>query len=74
MRHAVADPPPPGYVDAEAALRRACDAAGSMASWADRHGVDTGNLSRMLSGTRPLSDAVLQALGLERVVTFLRRP
>ena len=49
---------------------------------ADKHGIrgaarelgmDAGNLHKIIQGTKPISPQLLEALGLERVVTYRRR-
>lgn len=53
-----------------AALRQACVSAGSQGAWAAAHGVSPTYVSDTLSGRRDLSDKVLAALGLERVIVY----
>ena len=55
-----------------ALLRRECDKAGNQAAWAKAHGVSPAYVSDVLVGRREPGDAILRALGLERVVTYRR--
>jgi hypothetical protein len=55
------------------AIRRACDKAGGQNAWAEAHGLQKSMVSRVLSGERGVSDAILAAVGWERVVTYRKR-
>ena len=48
-------------------LRRAC--AGNQARWAAEHGFARSYVTMVLRGQREPTDALLDALGLERVIT-----
>ena len=50
-------------IDVFAELRAACEAAGGQKAWALAHGVTPQNLNDMMNARRPISDAVLTALG-----------
>lgn len=54
-------------------LRKACNAAGSQAAWAEANDVSPALVSDALSGRRDLMPAVLSALGYERVVLYRKR-
>lgn len=56
------------------AIRRACDKAGGQNAWAEAHGLQKSMVSRVLSGERGVSDAILAAVGWERVTTYRRVP
>jgi len=61
-------------VDPVEELRQACADAGSMARWADFHGITESYPCRVLRGEIGPGPAILDALGLERVVTYRRVP
>ncbi|MBS7789257.1 helix-turn-helix transcriptional regulator [Roseococcus sp. SDR] len=51
-------------------LRAACEAAGGQGAWAERHGMSAAYVSEVLNAKREPGPAVLNALGLKRVVKF----
>jgi DNA-binding transcriptional regulator YdaS (Cro superfamily) len=52
-------------------LQDACDAAGGQRAWATRFGVSPQLVCDVLSARRDLSDKILAALNLRRVVRYL---
>lgn len=54
-------------------LKAACEDAGSQAEWARRHGMSAAYLHDVINGRRGLGHAILEALGLERVIQFRPR-
>jgi DNA-binding transcriptional regulator YdaS (Cro superfamily) len=54
-------------------LRRKVEQAGSQAAWADERGVTPAYVSDVLRGTREPGPAILNALGLERVVSYRQK-
>jgi hypothetical protein len=54
-----------------ALVRKAAGA--NRAAWARRHMISASYLSDVLNGHRPPGDAILKALGLERVTAYRRR-
>jgi len=50
-------------------LRVAVEKDGSQAAWARRHGIERTNVNAMLSGKKPVSKPVANALGLRRTYT-----
>lgn len=53
-----------------ALLSTRCKEAGGVAPWADGHGVSSTYARDVIAGRRPPGEAILRALGLERVVTY----
>lgn len=53
-----------------ALLSRHCEAAGSRAAWAKAHGVSATYVSDVLGGRREPGVSILDALGLEKRVTY----
>lgn len=53
-----------------ALLRAECEKAGSQSAFAKLHGLSHAYVSDTLSGRRDPSKAILDALGLEAVVTY----
>lgn len=51
-------------------LRGEIEAAGSAKAWAERHAISPSYVSDVLKGVRDPGPAVLEALRLERVVTY----
>lgn len=51
-------------------LRAAIADAGSQRAFAEKHGFTPGYVSDVLKGQRGLSDRILAAIGVERVVTY----
>jgi len=48
-------------------LRTAIEQEGSQVAFAQHHGIDRTYLSKVLSGKRPVGDAVAEVLGLRKV-------
>ena len=55
-------------------LRAACVKAGSQTAWATERGIATAYVSDVLKGRREPGAKLLDALGIERIVTYRRRP
>lgn len=76
VRMTASAPSSPFMIDA-AEVRRmlaaAIGAAGSQKAWAKGHGMSTSYVHEVLRGTRDPGPAVLEALGLERVVGYRQR-
>mgnify|MGYP001267668001 CR=1 FL=1 len=53
-----------------ARLEEAVVAAGGVRPFARQHGVEASQVSRALSRERSVSEPILAALGLERIVTY----
>lgn len=53
-----------------ALLRDECSRAGSQRAWAMKHGISAPYVADVLRGRREPAGKVLDALGLERVVTY----
>lgn len=53
-------------------LRAAIAAAGSQREWAQQYGISQSYVSEALKGTRGIGEAILRALGLERVIVYGR--
>lgn len=53
-----------------ARLRAAIDTAGSQAAFARRHGISNQYVSDALRGRRELGQKILEAIGVERVVSY----
>jgi hypothetical protein len=51
-------------------LRRNCQEAGSQQAWAALHGLSAPYVSDVLGGKRAPADAILGALGLQKVVIY----
>jgi len=56
-----------------AVIRRACLTAGSQKAWAKLHHVNEAFLSQVLRGEREPSPAILDPLGMERVVIYRKK-
>lgn len=54
-------------------LRDAVDQAGSVAAWARTAGVSITYVHDVIAGRRPPGGAILEALSLSKVVTFIPR-
>jgi hypothetical protein len=54
-------------------LRRRCDKAGSVRAWALKHGVSPVYVGNVLAGKRGPGKALLDALGLVRVISYIER-
>ena len=50
-------------------LRAAVEREGNQIAFARRHGIDRASLNMMLNGKRPVSPALMNALGLRKVHT-----
>jgi DNA-binding phage protein len=48
-------------------LRAAVAREGNQAAWARRHGLERTGINMILRGKRPMSDAVMKALGLRKL-------
>ena len=59
-------------IDVYGELRRACRLAGGQATWAAAHGLTQQHVCDVLAARRQISDRVLAALGLRRVVRYAR--
>ncbi len=59
--------------DVRRMLRGACQAEGSQSAWARRAGVSQAYVNDAMHGRREPGEAILQALGLERVTTYRKR-
>jgi hypothetical protein len=57
-----------------ALLRRRCDEAGGQKAWAKANGVSAAYVCDVLNGRREPGDGILRPLGLEKVVTYRRKP
>ncbi len=57
-----------------ALLRRRCDEAGGQAAWASANGVSAAYVCDVLHKRREPGDGILRPLGLEKVVTYRRKP
>lgn len=53
-------------------LRAECNKAGSMMAWAKAHGFSTAFISQVLGRQRSLTDRVLEALNLTKVVMYVQ--
>lgn len=58
--------------DVRTMLKKACEPLQSV--WAKEHGCAPSYVSDVLNGRRDPSPAILSALGLERVVSYRRKP
>lgn len=56
-----------------AILVRQCKEAGSQHEWALRNGVSCQYVNDVVKGRRNPGDAILTALGLEKIVTYRRK-
>jgi hypothetical protein len=54
-------------------LRRRCDEAGSVRVWALKHGVSPVYVGHVLAGKRGPGKALLDALGLVRVISYTEK-
>lgn len=61
-------------VDPIAELKRVSAAAGSQRQWALAHGISPAYVTDVLMLRREPGPLILHALGLERVVTYHRKP
>jgi len=57
-----------------ARLRRECELAGSQFNWASVHGISVAYLSDVLSGRREPGRKLLDAMAVDRVVSYHPRP
>lgn len=53
-------------------LRKACEAAGTQKAWAEANGVSPQYVNDVLQGFREPGEAILSALGIEKVTTYRR--
>ncbi|NKE43399.1 helix-turn-helix domain-containing protein [Roseomonas frigidaquae] len=53
-----------------ALLQDACTAAGGQKAWAEAHGLSAQHVNDVLATRREISDRVLAAIGLRRVVRY----
>jgi hypothetical protein len=53
--------------DVRLLLRAAIEQGGSISAFSRRHGLELSQLNKMLNGRRPVSRAVVKALGLRKV-------
>jgi transcriptional regulator with XRE-family HTH domain len=60
-------------MDVIAAIRKAADEAGTQKALAARLGVSDSYLADVLNGRKDPGEAILEPLGLERVVTYRRK-
>jgi len=60
--------------DVIARLKAACDVAGSQKAWAAAHNMTAQWVHDVISGRRAPGQSILDALGLERVVTYRPAP
>jgi len=51
-------------------LKKLCDEAGGQKAWATANGVSQQYVNDVLAGRREPGDAILNAMGIERVVTY----
>lgn len=58
--------------DVRDALRRACDKAGGQNAWADANEIARGYISDVLNEKQEPAGKLLDALGIERVVSYRR--
>ena len=59
-------------MEVRALLRRECEEAGSQREWALAHGITMTDVSYVLTGRRPPGPTLLRALGLTRVINYVR--
>lgn len=57
-----------------ALIRRACREAGSQKAWAKQHSINEAFLSQVLRGEREPSPSILDVFGLERIVSYRKKP
>ena len=55
-------------------LRAAIRTAGSQRAFARQHGISTQYVNDVLRGRRELGQKILDALGVERIVTYQEKP
>jgi len=67
-------PPIHGAADPVAELRAACAASGSQKAWAAQAGVSQAYVNDVIRGRREPGDSILGPLGIERVITYRRKP
>ena len=58
--------------DVRRALQRAIDQEGTAAAWCKKHEIARGYVSDVLSVRQEPGDAILKALGIERIITYRR--
>ena len=59
--------------DVRELLRQECERAGSQVAWAKAHGMAAAYVSDVIHGRRDPGGKLLDALGLDRVVTYRKR-
>lgn len=55
-------------------LRKACEYAGSQNEWAELYGISAAYVSDVIRGRRNPGEAILNALGLVKVVSYEIKP
>lgn len=61
-------------MDALNALSQAVEKAGSQTAFARQHGISLAYVNDVLQGRREPGDKILRALGMERSVTYRKKP
>lgn len=56
--------------DVRQKLKQECDAAGSQTAWAKAHKVSGPYVNDVINGRREPGAAILEALGLERIIGY----
>lgn len=56
--------------DVRKLLRKACEEAGSQKAWADQHSVSEAYVSDVLKSRREPGEAILDGLGIDKVVSY----
>lgn len=59
-----------GADDVRRLLAQACEAAGSQRAWAEQNGLSSAYVNDVVTGKREPGAAILQRLGLEKVVIY----
>jgi transcriptional regulator with XRE-family HTH domain len=60
-------------MDAVEALREAVKKAGTQTAFAKRHSISIAYINDVLQGRRDPGDKILEALGIEKTVTYRRK-
>ena len=60
--------------DVRRILSEACRKAGSQVAWAQAHGVSAPYVNDVLRGNREPGNKILDALELDKVVTYRKKP
>lgn len=58
--------------DVRERLTKVTNSAGGKSAWGRQHGISPAYISDVIGGRRDPGEKILQALGLERVVTYRR--